>query len=133
MQKHPHLLVVIADGGHARFVRPAADHALRTETRFDSALSYHAYLTRRGLMTPEKAEFGHLVATELNAIAAQGGFESLLIVAPPHVEAAIIEKLDGTVQAKIVGRLAKDLVKTPDEDLWPHLREWVDPVHRAAL
>jgi hypothetical protein len=31
-----------------------------------------------------------------------------------------------------VGTLTRDLVKTPDDELWPHLRQWVRPVHRPA-
>ena len=30
-----------------------------------------------------------------------------------------------------MGSLAKDLVNTPDHELWSHLKEWVRPVHRA--
>jgi hypothetical protein len=32
--------------------------------------------------------------------------------------------------SKIVGTLARDLIKTPDDELWPHVREWVRPTRR---
>ena len=42
------------------------------------------------------------------------------------------EALDAATQAKLVGTLEKDLVKTPDHELWPHVREWVSPARRAG-
>ena len=43
----------------------------------------------------------------------------------------LTDALDLPTKAKLLGTLAKDLVKVPDHDLWPHLKEWVRPVHRA--
>jgi protein required for attachment to host cells len=58
--------------------------------------------------------------------------EELIIAAPPHTLAAIREHLDTAAGARIIGTLQKDLVKTPDDELWPHVREWLRPVHRPA-
>ena len=32
----------------------------------------------------------------------------------------------------VAGRLAKDLVKTPDHELFPHLREWIGAPWRVT-
>lgn len=148
------LLVVLADGGHARFVRPRADNVLRTETAFDSpsahklstdlgsdrpGASFHSDASARHSLSPrhdlhamEKDNFAHLVAAELNAAANARTYDELVIVAPAHMQTAIVEKLLPDIAAKIVARLDKDLLKTPDEGLWPHVREWVRPAHRAV-
>jgi hypothetical protein len=39
--------------------------------------------------------------------------------------------LDG--QAKVVGKLEKDLVKTPDHELSEHLSAWVSPPVRRPI
>jgi protein required for attachment to host cells len=75
----------------------------------------------------EKEKFAHLVAVELNAAAANGEVDEVVLVAPAYVQAAIAQKLDDAVEARIIGRLDKDLVKTPDDELWPHVRTWVRP------
>ncbi len=41
MPKHHKLLVVVADGEHARFVRPALDNSLHSEIRLESATAHH--------------------------------------------------------------------------------------------
>jgi hypothetical protein len=53
-------------------------------------------------------------------------------VAPAHTLNAIREKLQVAANNKIVGTLAKDLSKTPDDELWPHVRAWVRPTHRPV-
>jgi hypothetical protein len=57
----------------------------------------------------------------------RGEFDELVIVAPPDVLIAIRERLDRATEARIVGTLKKDLVKTPDDELWPHIAKWVRP------
>ncbi len=154
MANYRNLLIVIADGEHVRFVRPAADGALRSGGAIDSiaahkrsadlgsdhpgasfhtgASTQHAEAPRHDPHTLEKQKFAHLVASQLNAAGARGEFDELAIVAPSHTLIAIRKALDGTTDAKVIGTLAKDLVKTPDDELWPHLRMWVPPVHRPA-
>ena len=138
-------LLVVADGEHVRFVRLDAHNALHSDVALDSlsahkrsselgsdhpgaafhtgSSSHHAEAPRHDLHNLEKQKFAHLIADQLNAAAANNVFDDLLIVAPPHVLAAIRERLDADVDAKITGTLHKDLVKTPDHELWPHVRD----------
>lgn len=147
------LLIVIADGEHVRFVAPAVDNALHTIGAVDSveahkrsanigsdrpgaamhtgATAQHAYTPRHDPHDLEKQSFARFVAGEICAHAGRGEFDGLVIVAPAHSLAEIREHLDADTAARIVGVAHKDLVKTPDDELWPHLREWVAPVHRV--
>jgi protein required for attachment to host cells len=155
MPRNRNLLIVIADGEHVRFVRPAADNTLRSEATLDSptahkqsndlgsdhpGASLHSGSTAHHAMTPRhdphalaKEKFAHALARQLNARAAGGGFDELVLVAPPHVLSEIRVALDTAAAATLIGTLAKDLVKTPDSELWPHVREWVPPVHRPVM
>jgi protein required for attachment to host cells len=146
------LLIVVADGERARFVRLAADNALHTERSFDSvsahkrssdlasdrpgasfhsdSSAHHAAAPRHDPHELAKERFADAVAAEINRAA--GEFDELILVAPPHSLNSIREALDATAGAVVIGTLAKDLVKTPDDALWPHLKEWVQRVHRPA-
>ncbi len=152
MTTHRRLLLVVADGEHARFVRPGTDNALHSDSAFDSAAAhkrssdlgsdhpgaaYHTGSSARHAEAPRhdphelaKEKFAQVVAGQLNAAAVGDTFDDLVIAAPAHVLNAIREHLDTGTDAKIIGTLHKDLVKTPDHELWPHVREWVPPVHR---
>jgi protein required for attachment to host cells len=147
------LLIVVAGGEHVRFVRPAADNALHSEAELDSpsahkqseelgsdhpgasmhtgSSAHHALAPRHEPHTLAKVKFAHAVAHQLNA--AGSTFDELVVVAPPHVLREISDALDTTTEAKVIGTLPKDLVKTPDDELWPHVRAWVRPVHRPAI
>jgi hypothetical protein len=59
---------------------------------------------------------------------ADGWFAAL---ASPHVLSKLMDVPDIPAKAKLVGSLAKNLVKRPGHELWPHSREWVRPVHRT--
>jgi protein required for attachment to host cells len=148
------LLIVIADGEHVRFVRPAADNALHSAASLHSpsahkrsadlgsdhpgaslhsgSTAHHALAPRQDPHEREKETFAHAIAEKLNVRAAGDGFEELVIVAPPYVLKVIRRALDTKTEAKIVGTLAKDLVKVPDCDLWPHVQGWVRPIHRSV-
>ncbi len=80
----------------------------------------------------EKDKFVRMVAEQLNAEAALGEFDELLLVAPSHAMHELKESLDSATKAKLVGTLERDLVKTPDHELWPHVREWVSPERRPS-
>ncbi len=144
---------VIADGGHARFVYPADDNALHTKEAFDSThvhhqssdlgsdrpgrsfesgtVTRHAIEPRHDPHEMEKQKFGHFVATKVCAASGAGAFNELILVAPAHTLATIRAELDTLTTAKLVGTLAKDLTKVPDDALYAHLKEWVRPPHRA--
>jgi protein required for attachment to host cells len=153
MPVHQRLLFVIADGEHVRFVRPAKDNALHVDATMDSftahkrsvdlgsdhpgasyhtgSSAHHSLAPRHDMRTLAKEKFAHAIADQLNAAAAAGAFDELVIVAPSHTLSAIRQELDTTTGAKIIGTLQKDLLKIPDAELWPHVRHWVRPVHRA--
>jgi protein required for attachment to host cells len=153
MPQHHNLCFVIADGGRARFVRPASDNALHTFEAVDSTTVHkrdrdlvsdrpgrafesatvgrHAYTPRTDPHELAKDRFTHAVARRVNEDSAASVFNGLVVVAPAHVLSELIEELDVPTKAKLLGSLAKDLVNTPDHELWPHLKPWVRPVHRA--
>lgn len=153
MPRHHKLCFIIADGGHARFVHPAGDNALHTIEALDSATLHkashdlgsdrpgrsgesasparHAYSPRHDPHEMEKTRFAQLVAERMRQDSAADAFHELVLVAPPHVMSELTEALDPPTRAKLIGTLAKDLTKVPDHELWPHLKEWVRPTHRA--
>jgi protein required for attachment to host cells len=153
MPRQHRLCFVIADGGHARFVQPAENNALRTIEAMDSidahkhdrdlvsdrpgrtfesaSATRHAYAPRHDPHDTAKDRFTSLVAAKINEDSAAELFNEIVLVAPARVLAELTHGLDASVKAKIRGSLANDLVKTPDDELWPHLKEWARPVHRA--
>ena len=155
MPQHHRLCFVITDGGHARFVQPASDNALHTFEAIDSTdvhkrdhdlvadrsgrtfesgtTARHAFSPRHDPHEMAKDRFSHSVARRINEDSAAEVFNEFVLVAPSHVLSELTGALDTTTRAKLRGTLAKDLVKTPDHELWPHLKEWVRPVHRAGV
>jgi protein required for attachment to host cells len=149
------LWIAIADGEHARFVQPDGDHTIRTLSALDSAsahlrsrdigadrpgrtfesasMAHHAVGERHDPHRMAKDQFVRLVAERLDAAAAAGEFDELLLVAPPRALHELRESLDDTTVKKLIGTLEKDLVKTPDHELWPHVREWVSSIRRAEV
>jgi protein required for attachment to host cells len=147
MSRIRNLLIVLADGEHVRFVRPAPDNSLHSEGGLDSiaahkrsaelgsgrpgaafhsdSSAHHAFKPRHDPHDQEKEKFAHVIAQQLNDGTASGAFEELVVVAPPHVLNAIRGALDAATDARIVGTLSKDLVKTPDDELLPHIEAWV--------
>ncbi len=154
MAKPLTLRIVIADGEHVRFVQPDADNALRTVGSFDSASAHlrshdigsdrpgrafesgasarHAFGERHDPHAMEMQKFVRLVGEQISAASGRGEFDELLLVAPSRALNELREALDAAAQAKLVGALEKDLVKTPDRELWPHVREWVSPARRPV-
>ena len=148
------LLIAIADGEHARFVQPDGDNVLRTLSSLDSASAHlrsrdigsdrpgrafesswnarHGVGERHDLHGMEKEKFVRWVGEQLNEAAARGEFDELLLVAPVRVLSELRDGLDAATVAKLVGVLDRDLVKTPDHELWPHVREWVSPARRPV-
>jgi protein required for attachment to host cells len=149
------LWIAVVDGEHARFVQPDANNALRSVQAMDSAAAHlsshelgadrpgrsfesagsahHAVGEKHDLHAMEKQKFVRMIAEQLNAAAERGAFDELLLVAPPHALHDLLGGLGDAAQAKLVGTLDKDLVKTPDHELWPHVREWVTPERRPLI
>lgn len=149
------LWMAIADGEHARFVQPDGNNSLHTMQALDSVAAHqrstdigsdrpgrsyesatpgsHGVAPRHDPHGLEKDRFARLVATQLNEAAARGAFDELLLVAPAHTLHELRASLDAAAANKVVGTLEKDLVKTPDGELWPHVREWLSPVRRPPV
>ncbi len=145
---------VIADGGRVRFVFPADDNALHTRDASDAphlhdqssdlgsdkpgrsfesgSVTRHAIAPKHDMHEMEKQKFAHTVARKVCDLSATNGFSELILVAPAHILSEIQDHLDMTTAAKLVGTLAKDLTKVPDDALYPHLKKWVQPTHRVA-
>jgi protein required for attachment to host cells len=150
MRQPDKMLIVIFDGEHARYVRPAQDHVLHTERRFDSAaahkrasdlrsdrpgesfhsdsVAHHAIAPQHDPHQLEKDNFARFIAEDVNAMPPQD-FETLVIAAPSASLSVILDKLSGMVKTKLVGTVAKDLTKMPDDELGSHLRDFVPPAH----
>jgi protein required for attachment to host cells len=155
MSKQQNLLVVVADGEHARFLRPAANNALHCESAFDStaahqqssdlgtdhpgaamhtgSTAHHALAPRHDLKDLEKAKFARCIAQQINTAAMGEGFDRLILVAPSHILAAVYASLDTESKAFTINTLAKDLTKVPDDELWPHVQAWVPRAQRSAF
>jgi len=158
MSQNTRVLIIVADGAHARFVRPADNGALHTVNAIDSAAAHkrssdlgsdhpgaamHSQSTAHHAMAPRhdphalaEAEFARFVADEVNAIVAEGGTDHLLLAAPPRTLNAIRDHLSQQAASALTGTVGKDLVKTPDHELQPHLRQWLNlllryPTHEA--
>lgn len=138
---------VIADGGHARFVKLSDVKALYTVEAIDSATAHkrtrdlgsdrpgrsfesgsptrHGYTPRVDPHDAERHRFGQLVGMLLREGSVPGGFDALVLVAPADVLKDIIGALDTVTQRMVAGTLNKDLTKVPDHDLQPHLAQWV--------
>ena len=147
------LCFLVADGEHARFLRPAEDNALHAFETMNSATAHlrtsdlvsdrsgrsfesdsvtrHAHTPRHDPHDEAKKKFAHIVAARANALSAADAFHELVLVAPSHILSEIADALDQPAAARVTGRLAKDLTKVPEHDLPPHLKEWLRPVHRA--
>lgn len=142
---HPVAWLALMDGEHARFVVHDAHgfRTVRTSTSqaagqrtaalvtdrlgrgFESAGSArHAIAPRSDPHAQEKGRFAAQVAAELNTAAAEGMFGSLVLVGPSRSLKAVEEALDADVQRGIKGRVAKDLVKVPDQELATHFPDW---------
>lgn len=148
MPRRQTLLIVIADGEHARFVRRASATGFVTDRQFNSAsahkrssdlrsdgpgASFHTGSTAHHALEPrhdpheqEKHAFDVMLAGELNAMRADA-FDCLILVAPSHTLNSIRERLAPEVAVRLVGTVAKDLVKVPDAELWPHLKLTIPP------
>jgi protein required for attachment to host cells len=154
MPKHRSILIVIADGEHARLVRIGPKNVPYNDTAFHSfsahkrsadlgsdrpgagfhtdASAHHSIAPRHDPHALEEEKFPRVIAHQLNEATASGKFDELVIVAPAHTLNAIQEELDTRTRALVVGTLAKDLVKTPNHDLWSHIRECVPQTPRVV-
>ncbi len=142
---HPGIWLAIMDGEHAGFVLHD-DHGFRTVRTwaspsagqrtaalvtdrlgrsFESAgVARHAIAPHSDPHAQEKERFAVQVAAELNAAAAQSLFARLVLAGPSRTLHAVEDALGPEVQRGITGRVAKNLVKVPDQGLAAHFPAW---------
>lgn len=126
---------MVADGSRSRWVeRSAATGDLVTieETEaeagkpkrgppgvvFDGATGRGAGVRERSDFVERNRErFAKALAGELNARAAKGTLDRLVVVAPSRTLRAILSGMSEQAQERLKGALAKDLTKTPDHEL----------------
>ncbi|MBB5374306.1 baeRF12 domain-containing protein [Acidocella aromatica] len=130
MSIHLKVLFALANGEHARFVRPTEDdNTLHSSSRVNPAEGHEGAANHPHAQDREK--FAAWVAEQLNHDVST--YDELVLVAPAHTLTTIREHLSKQAAAKMAGTVEKDLVKISDHDLWPHVREWVRPVHRQKV
>lgn len=78
----------------------------------------------------EKALFAHEIASLLNKRRTQGGFERIVIVAPPQFLGDLRKDLTDDVKATILAEVAKDLSKLAPRALDDHLSDVLRPLAR---
>lgn len=130
MVLHLKTLFAVANGEHARFIRPEEeDNTLHSFSRVLPEDGHRGGADHTHAQ--DKDKFAAWVAEQLNNNVAS--YDELVLVGPAHTLGVIHKHLNKQAAAKVVGELDKDLTKTPEHDLQPHLKEWVRPVHRAKV
>jgi protein required for attachment to host cells len=137
---------VLADGSRARFVTRraegpgyeiVAEYAApeaqvpnrdimsdRPGRQQESATSaHHGVEPRSDAHRERKAAFAQQVADRVNAAAAQGAFDELVIYAAPRALADLRNALGDAARAKLKAEFAKDLTKIPLAELPRHFAE----------
>jgi protein required for attachment to host cells len=86
----------------------------------------------RGISPRDKIEedFIREIATELRDDETIGGFDNLVIVAPPRLLKLLRKSLPPALSSKLVDFIDKDLTKIPDSDLYRHLPVFI--ISKAA-
>lgn len=135
--------VVIADGVEARIfeqdpsqnlkllkeLSSAEGHKLTHELvadrqgrSFDShGMARHAMESHSDPQAMAKEQFIKFVASQLNAAALEGKFDSLTLCAPPRVLGELRQFLDDRAQKLVKTELGKDFMKIPMHELPQHL------------
>lgn len=134
---------VLADGSRARFVTRRAEGAgYEVAAQYDSPeahvptreivsdrpgrvresanASHHGVEPHHDAHRERKAAFAQQIADRLNAAAAEGAFDELVLYAAPRALAEIRSGLDERTRGKIKGEFAKDLTKIPLAELGDH-------------
>jgi len=144
MPKHKNTWVVMADGSRAVIVKrreiepgfdvvatlnsadahvPAhlmgSDRPGRTQESHYSA--HHAIEPRSDPHAAQLTAFLRSLATRLNDESDANAFDGLILFAPARALGQLREMLDETTRAKVEAEAAKDLTKTPLDELPQHL------------
>lgn len=94
--------------------RPASRGGVSGEER-------HGVAPRADWHRMEKRDFARRMAEMLDAAAAKGEFDRLVLVSPASTLGALRELLGGAARKRVSATLAKDLTKIPDHELPGHL------------
>ena len=138
--------VVVADGEHARILAPVKGPKMWSSIRaLDSAEAHkrssdlgsdapgrdfesapatstrHAIAPRQDLHRMAKERFAGTVARVIDEAALAGEFDRVAIVAPGRTLADIRANLSPAATGRLIGCLAKDLTRIPDEQIGSHL------------
>lgn len=143
MPHRARLLFLITDGGRARLVEraPGTRHYMTVE-EFDGASALQALrdeladsppgrsisstsprrakVGREDDLLPAKVAFVNTVADHAATVCSRGGYDAVVVAAPPRLIGPLRRHLEGRVA--IAGAVRKDLTKTPDAALG----EWFD-------
>ena len=127
--KHPATWLAILDGQHARFIAHDAHgfYTFRTRASHTSGLLTVALVrvaSHRDVHAREKRRFAAIIAAELNNAAAQRLFAHLVLAGPSRTLRAVEEALDAAVRHRVAGRVNRDLVTVPDQDLSAYFPAW---------
>jgi protein required for attachment to host cells len=87
-------------------------------------------LLRHGM---EKRRFAEEVARQIEIMTATDAYDGLVIAAPSHTLNALRQEISDHAATRIAATLAKDLVKTPDHELWPRIRACLLPASEATM
>jgi protein required for attachment to host cells len=144
MKRHPSTWVLIADGARARVVayhgpgKPltevsaheyAGDHSATRDILSDTGgRTFKSASAGRSKIEPHsdphrelKSRFAHDLADMLAQEVA--AYDKLVIVAAPVTLGDLRQCLSHQVKAKVIGELAEDLTKTPNDDVANHLKD----------
>lgn len=83
----------------------------------------HAYSTPTDPHREAKRDFIKALAHRLDEDLATGAFDKLILIAPPQALGDLRAALSAPVARRVIGELHKDLTKTPDHEIAPHLAE----------
>lgn len=110
------LCFVIADDAHARFLRLGCDNRPHTFRTVDRAA---------------QDGFARELAECINEDFAVDLFTELVLIAPGYMLRPLMAMIEVPANAKLNGAAAADLLDVPDDQLAPHLEQWVRPVRPA--
>lgn len=148
--KTPRTWILIADGARAHVVASAAPGAdlklvpgseIRHELQPTREIgtdrpgrsqesvgkARHAIAPRVDWHQQQKERFARAIARKLDADAARGRFEKLVLVAPPQTLGEIRAALKSSTAKRIAGEINKDLTHVPIPELAPHLEGAMKP------
>jgi len=153
MMRKQRTWVVVADGEHARILVPTeGGSGWVTERSLDSATAHrrtadlvsdapgraferagparHAVEPRSDPHRLAEQRFADVAAEIIDEAAEAGAFDRLVLIAPGRTLAELREQISVAARERLIGCLAKDLVKLSDSEIAPHLT-W-DLLHGGA-